>query len=161
MVTPDQLKHFLTRDKAPQPIRVPIDHIQPHPNYPPTRLKDVAEIEESIRKEGFDDSYPLKVIPHPTRVGYYQLIDGHRRLEAMKNCVHGPDCPENLRPEVPVIVDDYSHKELDALTKEDHWKRYPIPESKLNFENPKFCPQCGTRLVTGDNFCPECGQRLK
>ena len=160
MVNPDQLR-FLKRGMRKKPMRVPLDRIEPHPNYPKERLKDLKEIEESIRREGFSDSYPLKVTPHPTKLGYYQLVDGHRRLHATKNCLKGADCPAYLKPELPIIVNDYSTAELDALYKVDKWKRYPIPRHKAQYKNPHYCPQCGTKLMPGDHFCPECGFELR
>lgn len=161
MVTPEQLKFIVRGLSKKKPMRVSLDHIEPHPNYPKSRLKDLKEIEDSIRSEGFSDRYPLKVIPHPTKRGHYQLVDGHRRLEATKRCLHGPDCPVHLKPEVPIIVDDYTKDDLDHLYEEDKWKRYPIPQRKAKFKNPLYCPQCGTKLMPGDNFCPECGFRVK
>lgn len=157
MVNPEQLKFLVRGLSKRRPMRVPLDYIEPHPNYPKERLKDLKEIEESIMREGFSDRYPLKVIPHPTKRGHYMLVDGHRRLEAAKKCLHGPGCPHNLRPEVPVIVNDFSKEDLDSLYEVDKWKRYPIPQQKAQFKNALYCPQCGTKLMPGDNFCPECG----
>lgn len=161
MVTPEQLKFIVRGFSKKRPMRVSLDHIDPHPNYPKTRLKDLKEIEDSIRSEGFSDRYPLKVIPHPTKRGHYQLIDGHRRLEATKRCLKDPNCAEHIKGDVPILVNDYSKDDLDSLYDEDQWKRYPIPEQKAKFKNPLYCPQCGTKLMPDDNFCPECGFRVK
>lgn len=159
MVGPDQLKFFLNSGRK-KPLRVPVDKLVTHPAYPESRLQDISEIEEKIRKEGFDDRYPLRAIPHPTKPGFYQLMDGHRRLEAVKHCLHGPGCPQGIHKDVPVVVEEQSKEDLDSLYHEDNWKRYPLPKDKV-FDNPKYCPQCGSRLAQGDHFCPECGLRLR
>lgn len=160
MVAPDQLKFLVGGLRKKKPLRVPLDRIESHPNYPEARLKDLREIEESIRQEGFSDEYPLRVTPHPTKRGYYQLVDGHKRLAVARKCLHDPDCPGHPA-EVPVVVDHYSKDELDHFYEEDNWKRYPISPEKAHFKNPQYCPQCGTKLMPVDNFCPECGFSLK
>ncbi len=161
MVAPEQLKFLMRTFRKKKPMRVHIDRIEPHPNYPEDRLKDLHQIEESIKAQGFRDDHPLKVKPHPVKRGYYQLVDGHRRLKAAKNCLHDPKCKKLTHVEVPIVVDDYSKKELDDLYDEDKWKRYPIPHKKVQYKNPHYCPQCGTKLMPGDSFCPECGFKLK
>lgn len=54
--------------------------VHPHPSNPRGSLGDLTELVESIRKHGI--LQPLTVRPHPTRVGHYEIVAGHRRYAA-------------------------------------------------------------------------------
>ena len=59
---------------------VPLAKIQPGPRNPRQRLDGIAELAESLRDHGLLQP----VVVRPTKVGY-ELIAGHRRLEAAKS----------------------------------------------------------------------------
>jgi hypothetical protein len=66
---------------------IPLDHLVPHPGHPnrmsrPTFEKLVRNIERSGRYE------PLVVRPCPGRRGYFQIINGHYRCEALRRLGH-------------------------------------------------------------------------
>lgn len=64
-----------------QPL-VHISRIHPHPGNIRADLGDLTEMTASIRAHGV--LQPLVVQPHPDIDGGYQLIAGHRRLEAAR-----------------------------------------------------------------------------
>lgn len=65
--------------------RITILHISvlhPHPDNPRKNLGDLAELAASIREQGIMQA--LVVEPHPTTIGQYRVLIGHRRLAAAK-----------------------------------------------------------------------------
>lgn len=117
-----QVKHIKRASWRAKPIPVLMDQIERHPQYPEERLHDTKakKIEASIERNGFREERPLKVVPHPEKNGKYQLVDGHRRLEATKKQSQQDDVY------VPVVVEkDYPRKKYDGLFKKKRpwWKR--------------------------------------
>ncbi len=117
-----QVKHIKRASWGAKPIHVLMDKVECHPLYPQERLCDrkARRIEASIERKGFRENRPLKVVPHPKKKGKYQLVDGHRRLEAAKRQFQQHDIY------VPVVVEkNYPREKYDGLFKKKRpwWKR--------------------------------------
>ncbi len=113
---PGQLNHIKRASWRVKPIHVTTDHIETHPLYPKRRLNDrhARRVEQSVQRKGLKDEKPLRVRPHPTKKGHYQVIDGHRRLEAARRA--HPD------GKIPiVVVEDYPEEKYDNLYKKKPW----------------------------------------
>lgn len=120
-----QVKHIKRASWGAKPIHVLMDKIERHPLYPEERFHDrrARKIEASIKRSGFMEERPLKVVPHPEKNGKYQLVDGHRRLEAAKNQSQQQHVQDVY---VPVVVDkEYAREKYDDLFKKKRpwWKR--------------------------------------
>lgn len=63
-------------------VNIGIEHIHPHPENPRKNLGDLAELAESIKKNGIMQN--LTVIPIDSEPGEYTAIIGHRRHAAAK-----------------------------------------------------------------------------
>lgn len=117
-----QVMHIKRASWKAKPIHVLMDQIERHPRYPEERLHDTKaqKVEASIGCNGFREERPLRVVPHPEKEGSYQLIDGHRRLEAAKK--HSP----RQEVYVPVVVEkDYPKEKYGGLFKQRRrwWQR--------------------------------------
>lgn len=117
-----QVMHIKRASWKAKPIHVLMDQIERHPQYPAERLHDTKaqKVEASIERNGFREEHPLKVMPHPEKDNSYQLIDGHRRLEAAKRHSSQEDVY------VPVVVEEgYPREKYDGLFKERRrwWQR--------------------------------------
>ena len=117
-----QVKHIKRASWRAKPIHVLMDQVECHPLYPQRRLHDIRarRIEASIERNGFREERPLRVVPHPEKKGTYQLVDGHRRLEAVKKHSQQHDVY------VPVVVEkNYPREKYDGLFKKGQswWKR--------------------------------------
>ncbi len=117
-----QLKHIHRASYKAKPVYVLMDQIERHPQYPAERLHDTKaqKIEASIERNSFSEEHPLRVVPHPEKEGSYQLIDGHRRLEAVKRQ------PQQEDVYVPVVVEkDYPREKYGGLfrKKRPWWQR--------------------------------------
>jgi ParB family chromosome partitioning protein len=62
--------------------RAHVSRVHPHPDNIRSELGGLAEMAASIAAHGI--LQPLAVEPHPARAGHWQVIAGHRRLEAAK-----------------------------------------------------------------------------
>ena len=128
MVYPGQLRYIKRKSWRVRRIHVSIERIEVHPDYPEARLKgrSAQRIERTILKKGFKGQRPLRVVPHPEKKGRYQLIEGHRRLEATKKYLQSPGASQQGRVELPVVVEqDYPREKYDTLfnKKRPWWKR--------------------------------------
>ena len=69
------------------PRMVPLDDLRPHPlnsNVMPEDLKE--KLRAHIRRTG---RYPFLVVrPHPEELGRYQVLDGHHRVEILRELGH-------------------------------------------------------------------------
>ena len=69
------------------PRSVPLDDLRPHPlnaNYMPEDLRE--KLKAHIRRSG---RYPFLVVrPHPEEPGRYQVLDGHHRVEVLRELGH-------------------------------------------------------------------------
>ena len=69
------------------PRMVPLDDLRPHPlnsNVMPEDLKE--KLRAHIRRTG---RYPFLVVrPHPEESGHYQVLDGHHRVEILRELGH-------------------------------------------------------------------------
>lgn len=160
MVDPDQLRYF-ERPEPKKVIRVKLDRLLPYHDYPKERLNDLSEIKQSMQENGFDEHYPVRAVPHPEKPGFYEVIDGHRRIESAREVLakKTPGGRTNL-PRIPVIVDDLNDEELEMLSKEDNWVRTKPNLGPIEPEKPNYCQKCGTKLHDEDKFCPECGNQV-
>ena len=64
-------------------IRIPLDRLLPHPANP--NVMDEARLEKLAANIQRQDDYPPPIVrPHAEKDGYYQLLDGHQRIEVLK-----------------------------------------------------------------------------
>ena len=92
---------------------ISVDHIYPHPENPRKDLGDLAELAESIKKNGIMQN--LTVMPKKDSKGDYIALIGHRRSAAAKLA--------GLK-EVPCrIVDGLSVREQMAIMLEENMQR--------------------------------------
>jgi hypothetical protein len=68
----------------------PVATIHPSPYYD-AEIDTVASHQRGAYRDGFTKSWPV-VRPHPEREGEYELINGHRRIEACREvgCAYHP-----------------------------------------------------------------------
>ena len=71
---------FAARASTPQDI--PIDRIDPSPLQARQNFTNLDELVQSMREHGFTSR--IRVRPHPTEPGRYQLVYGERRLRAAR-----------------------------------------------------------------------------
>lgn len=94
-------------------VNINVDHIYPHPENPRKDLGDLAELAESIKKNGIMQN--LTVMPKKDSKGDYIALIGHRRSAAAKLA--------GLK-EVPCrIVDGLSVREQMAIMLEENMQR--------------------------------------
>lgn len=68
-------------------IRVPLNHLHPHPKN--ANLMTAERREKLARNIAAQGRYPpLIVRPHPTIKGDYQVLDGHQRIEVLVQLGH-------------------------------------------------------------------------
>lgn len=67
-----------------EPLIVPLDHLLSNAVQPPWRAQDGAALARLTADLGLGVWQPPAVVPHPTRRGYYEIGDGHRRLAAAR-----------------------------------------------------------------------------
>lgn len=66
---------------------IPIDQLVRHPDNPNRMSKATfAKLVRNIKRTGRYE--PLVVRPHPGREGFFQVINGHHRLQALKELGH-------------------------------------------------------------------------
>ena len=109
------------------PRMVPLDDLRPHPlnsNVMPEDLK--AKLQAHIRRTG---RYPFLVVrPHPDEPGKFQVLDGHHRVEILRELGH----PE-ARCDV-WQVDDREAKLLLATLNRLQGQDVPIRRAELLHE---------------------------
>lgn len=101
--------------------RAHVSRVHPHPGNIRGQLGDLEEMAASIRAHGI--LQPIAVEPHPTRPGHWQVIAGHRRLEAAKQA--GLDVvPLTLRqpedgtlPGELMLIENLHREGLNAIDK--------------------------------------------
>src|SRR5213594_80670 len=66
---------------------VPLDNLRPHPLNSNVMSEDLKEkLKAHIRRTG---RYPFLVVrPHPEEPGHYQVLDGHHRVEILRELGH-------------------------------------------------------------------------
>ena len=65
-----------------------------------------------------------------------------------------------VQPTAPVETAASAENPASA---ENHTSAQPIAPSETQpapAHTPKFCMNCGNKLIPGSKFCPECGQKL-
>src|SRR5512144_82997 len=69
------------------PRMVPLDDLRPHPLNSNVMSEDLREkLKAHIKRTG---RYPFLVVrPHPEEPGKYQVLDGHHRVEILRNLGH-------------------------------------------------------------------------
>jgi ParB family chromosome partitioning protein len=69
------------------PRMVPLDDLRPHPLNSNVMSEDLREkLKTHIRRTG---RYPFLVVrPHPDEPGHYQVLDGHHRVEILRELGH-------------------------------------------------------------------------
>src|SRR5438093_6471986 len=69
------------------PRMVPLDNLRPHPLNSNVMTEDLKEkLKAHIRRTG---RYPFLVVrPHPEEPGHYQVLDGHHRVEILRELGH-------------------------------------------------------------------------
>ena len=69
------------------PRMVPLDDLRPHPLNSNVMSEDLREkLKAHIRRTG---RYPFLVVrPHPEEPGHYQVLDGHHRVEILRELGH-------------------------------------------------------------------------
>jgi ParB/RepB/Spo0J family partition protein len=66
---------------------IPLNELVPHPDNSNTMSKaNFAKLVRNIERTGRYE--PLLVRPHPTRKGFYQIINGHHRRQALEKLGH-------------------------------------------------------------------------
>jgi ParB family chromosome partitioning protein len=98
-----------------------VSRVHPHPGNIRSELGDLEEMTASIRAHGI--LQPIAVEPHPSRAGHWQVIAGHRRLEAAK--LAGLDVvPITLRqpeestlPAELMLIENLHREGLNAIDK--------------------------------------------
>lgn len=103
---------------------ISVDDLQPHPlnaNVMPTDLRE--KLKAHLRRTG---RYPFLVVrPHPGEPGQYQVLDGHHRLEILKELGH-----TEVRCDV-WLVDDREAKLLLATLNRLEGQDLPIRRAQL------------------------------
>jgi ParB family chromosome partitioning protein len=67
--------------------RIPLDKLVPHADNPNwTSRANLAKLARNIERTGCYE--PLVVRPHPDKPGYFQIINGHHRCEALRELGH-------------------------------------------------------------------------
>lgn len=74
---------------------IPLFKLVPHPDNPPARVADVAELAASIRAAGV--LQPLTVEPHPDYPDRFVVVDGNRRHRAAQHLALD-EVPCDIRP---------------------------------------------------------------
>ncbi|MCU0225969.1 MAG: ParB/RepB/Spo0J family partition protein [Acidobacteria bacterium] len=123
------MSQVLTQPERHPPSRVgarmiPVDDLQPHPlnaNVMPADLRE--KLKAHLRRTG---RYPFLVVrPHPGEPGQYQVLDGHHRLEILKELGHA-----EVRCDV-WQVDDREAKLLLATLNRLEGQDLPIRRAQL------------------------------
>ncbi len=70
----------LSQIEKPRALDLAVDRIDPNPYQARKAFVDIDDLEQSIRSHGFTSR--LRVRPHPTIEGRFQLVYGERRLRA-------------------------------------------------------------------------------
>ena len=70
----------LSQIEKPRTLDLAVDRIDPNPYQARKTFMDIDDLEQSIRSHGFTSR--LRVRPHPTIEGRFQLVYGERRLRA-------------------------------------------------------------------------------
>jgi hypothetical protein len=67
--------------------RIPLKKLLPHPDNPNCMSRgNLAKLMRNIERTGRYE--PLVVRPHPRRAGFFQIINGHHRREALEKLGH-------------------------------------------------------------------------
>jgi ParB family chromosome partitioning protein len=105
---------------APGQLGALISRVHPHPGNIRSELGDLDEMAASIRAHGI--LQPVAVEPHPARAGHWQVIAGHRRLEAAK--LAGLDVvpitlrePDGALPAELMLIENLHREGLNAIDK--------------------------------------------
>lgn len=95
-------------------VMIPVGELEHHPENPRKDLGDLAELTESIRKNGIYQN--LTVVPDLDKAKYLVVI-GNRRLEAAKAAG---------LVELPCVISDMDHKEQIATMLEENMQRQDL-----------------------------------
>lgn len=109
-----------TRRTFPQEIGV--ERIEPNPYQARREFPELEELAEAIRQQGFTSR--LRVRPHPTKTGFFQLVYGERRLRAAR--LAG-------LTEVPCDVAEHTDDELIEIGLAENIQRHdldPLEEAR-------------------------------
>lgn len=89
-----------------KPVMLMIEHLEDNPWQPRTKIDQgkLKSLANSIQEYGFTGYVEAR--PHPTRPGAYQLVFGHRRVQAAALA--------GLR-QVPVVVRNHTDKDMATL----------------------------------------------
>ena len=109
------------------PRMVPLDDLRPHPLNSNVMSEDLREkLKAHIRRTG---RYPFLVVrPHPEEPGKYQVLDGHHRVEILRELGHA-----EVRCDV-WQVDDREAKLLLATLNRLQGQDVPIRRAELLHE---------------------------
>lgn len=103
-----------TSAAAPEVRMIPIEDIIPNKaNFYAIDKKALQPLADSIAMDGLHH-YPL-VMPHPSKEGKYQLIDGERRYTAIKLLVEDKEHPRKDLRLVPCTVKQYKSAAMAEL----------------------------------------------
>lgn len=91
------MRRMKSTSSSPQPesgsrqtgrlVWVPTDLLRPHPANPNRMSEEFLEkLAANISQE--NDYEPLTARPHPTKPGFYQILGGHQRAEALRRLGH-------------------------------------------------------------------------
>jgi ParB family chromosome partitioning protein len=98
-----------------------VSRVHPHPGNIRSEIGDIDEMAASIRAHGI--LQPISVEPHPVKAGHWQVIAGHRRLEAAKAAgldvvpitLRQPD--EDTLPAELMLIENLHREGLNAIDK--------------------------------------------
>lgn len=118
------------RNVAAQEISVNLADLHPAPWQPRRDYgeEEIAALAESIKREGL--LQPLLVRPYPTRKGQYQVIFGHRRLEAIRRIARDREIGEGDY-RLSVKIRECSDVEARLLTTVENLHRKGLSKYEL------------------------------
>ena len=96
-------------------VMIPIESLKHHPENPRKDLGDLAELTESIRKNGVYQN--LTVVREGVTSGFYLVVIGNRRMEAAKAAGLAV---------LPCVISDMDHKEQIATMLEENMQRQDL-----------------------------------
>ena len=93
-------------DQTEEVVQIPVGLVDPNPYQPRQHFDETAqaELDQSIKEQGVLQNVTVR--RHPTVVGRYQLVFGHRRLRS---------CERVGRATIPALVREYSDEEIREL----------------------------------------------
>lgn len=135
-------------------IHVSVDALEPNPFQPRGEMDEsaLAELTESIQRNGV--LQPVLVRPHPTRPVAYQLVAGHRRLEASRRAGLAT---------IPAVVHEADDKTLleialieniqrESLSPIDEALAYQVLNHEMGYTHEEIAERVGKSRVYVSNM---------